>query len=353
MILPARSHPDVCIYGVAARDKTRAQAYAEQYDIPRTYASYRELIEDPCIDVVYIALPNSHHYEWAHDALHAGKHLLLEKPSTSNSAEAQALLSRPSSHTPLSPVILEAFHYRFHPAWQKFLSIVHDPQLGASVAKVECNSYLWRGAFPQDDIRFSLALSGGCVMDFATYCLSCVRDVTRDPSPVVESVKFRTQDTAQGGSDQIDEAVWIQLRSASGTEVSIEADMAKKGDLPFLPATWCQNWPSFGWPKCVVKLSEMPVDGQQDGAQISETHCIQRTVTLWNLVFLHLWHTIEVSDQHVIRKESQVIRTWEVKKTIKAYEPPGESKSRNPGCELWSTYRYQYETPEANVFSIR
>jgi predicted dehydrogenase len=79
------------------------------------------LINDPSIDCIYNPLPNGLRYRWRLAALKAGKHV-LEKPSASNAEEARALFNHPLLQAPNSPVVVEANHYRFHPAWHLFNS---------------------------------------------------------------------------------------------------------------------------------------------------------------------------------------------------------------------------------------
>ncbi|ORY59200.1 uncharacterized protein BCR38DRAFT_460526 [Pseudomassariella vexata] len=109
VINPAHSHPDIIIAAVAARDKTKAEAFAKKWDIPIVHKSYDDLLADPSID-----------------ALERGKHVLLEKPSTSNTEEARILFESPLLKQGSAPVLLEAFHYRFHPAFEVFKSLVGD-----------------------------------------------------------------------------------------------------------------------------------------------------------------------------------------------------------------------------------
>lgn len=82
------------LYGIASRDATTAQKAAKQYHFTRAYGSYQELLDDPDVDIVYISTPNGLHYEWASKALTAKKHVLLEKPFTSNAAEAKRLVQQ-------------------------------------------------------------------------------------------------------------------------------------------------------------------------------------------------------------------------------------------------------------------
>ena len=78
---------------------------------------------------MYIPLLNGLHYEWAAAALRAGKHVLCEKPLTSNAAEARSL-SRLAQAQGL--VLFEAFHYRYHPLTERVRSLVGaGSELGA------------------------------------------------------------------------------------------------------------------------------------------------------------------------------------------------------------------------------
>lgn len=91
IISAAKSHPDIIVSCVAARDKTRAQAYAKTHGIPHVFSNYQELLDDPGLNAVYNGLPNGLHFEWSMKAVKAGKHVLLEKPSVSNQEEAKTL----------------------------------------------------------------------------------------------------------------------------------------------------------------------------------------------------------------------------------------------------------------------
>jgi predicted dehydrogenase len=71
-----------------------------------------------------VPLPNSLHYERAVNSIKAGKHVLLEKPSVSNSIEVEILFNLPELSQPNGPVILEAAHFRFHLTWSLFMSHV-------------------------------------------------------------------------------------------------------------------------------------------------------------------------------------------------------------------------------------
>ena len=81
------------VYAIASRDKSKAKKAALQFDIPTYYGGYQELLDDTTVEAVYIPLPNHLHVEWAIKAIHAGKHVLVEKPIALSSAEAQELVN--------------------------------------------------------------------------------------------------------------------------------------------------------------------------------------------------------------------------------------------------------------------
>ena len=140
---------------MAARDVERAKAFAAKHGILRTYDSYAALLADPEIDAVYIPLPNGLHGEWAIAAMNAGKHVLCEKPIAANAQEAQAM-ARTAEET--GRVLMEAFHYRYHPLAQRIADIAASGELG----KIEHIYSTMCFPLPVfSDIRYRFDLAGG------------------------------------------------------------------------------------------------------------------------------------------------------------------------------------------------
>ena len=79
---------DVRNYAIASRDIEKARKFAEENGFTKAYGSYDELLSDPAVDLVYIALPHSHHHEWTIKALNAGKNVLCEKAFSVNAVSA-------------------------------------------------------------------------------------------------------------------------------------------------------------------------------------------------------------------------------------------------------------------------
>jgi predicted dehydrogenase len=169
LVRPARQVPDATVVAVAARDPARAQAFASKQGIARVHPSYDALLADPEIDAVYNPLPNSLHCEWSIKALQAGKHVLCEKPIAANAAEAERMAGAARE---TGKVLVEAFHWRYHPLAARLREIIDRGEIG-TVRHVEthfCIPMLIPG-----DIRYRLDLAGGATMDTGCYAISILR----------------------------------------------------------------------------------------------------------------------------------------------------------------------------------
>jgi predicted dehydrogenase len=157
------------VAAVAARDRRRAEAFAARHGVPAVHDSYASLLADPSIDAVYIPLPNGLHAQWTLAALKAGKHVLCEKPFTSNAAQAREVAAA-ADGTGL--VVMEAFHYRYHPLARRMAEIVHGGELGR-VQRVETAMCFPLPRF--SDIRYDFSLAGGALMDAGCYAVHALR----------------------------------------------------------------------------------------------------------------------------------------------------------------------------------
>ncbi len=218
LIKPASELPEVEILAVAARDPARATEFAKKHRILKTHTSYQALIHDAEIDAVYIPLPNSLHCEWTLKALNAGKHVLCEKPIASNAAEAERML-KTAEDTGL--VLMEAFHYRYHPLATRMKEIVDSGELGR-VSHIEaklCFPLLNRG-----DIRYSWPLSGGALMDAGCYPINIVRYLA-GAEPEVVSAQAKLM------SDKVDRAMTAEFRFADGRTGRVHCSMLSRSLL--------------------------------------------------------------------------------------------------------------------------
>src|SRR5262245_32743670 len=121
LVRPARIVRGVRVAAVAARDPARARAYALKWGVARVHPDYAAVLADPDLDAIYVPLPNALHASWTLQAIAAGKHVLCEKPFTSNAAEAERV-AEASAGSGL--VVMEAFHYRYHPLMRRVLTLL-------------------------------------------------------------------------------------------------------------------------------------------------------------------------------------------------------------------------------------
>lgn len=157
------------LVAIAARDAGRAAAFAAEHGVERTVASYAELVADPEVDVVYNPLPNGLHGPWNLRAIAAGKTVLSEKPFASNAIEAREV--RAAAET-AGVTVVEAFHYLHHPVMQRVMNVVDSGEIG-EVRGVEAVFAV--PAPPDTDVRWSLPLAGGALMDLGCYSLHAHR----------------------------------------------------------------------------------------------------------------------------------------------------------------------------------
>jgi predicted dehydrogenase len=212
LINPARGHAEVVVAAVAARDVSRAQAFAAKHGIARVHDSYEALIADPDLDAVYNPLPNGLHGRWTRAALTAGKHVLCEKPFTANAAEAREIAELAGKS---DRVVMEAFHYRYHPLTLRAEQIIASGELG-KLQRVEAALCFLLPKF--SDIRYDYSLAGGATMDVGCYVVNMVR-AFGGSTPEVVSAQAKLRDP------QVDRAMTAQLRFASGHTGRVRCSM--------------------------------------------------------------------------------------------------------------------------------
>jgi predicted dehydrogenase len=174
------------INAIASRNIKKARKAAEKLKIPSTYGSYEELMEDNGIDAVYIPLPNHLHIEWAIRALHAGKHVLCEKPIGLNANDAARLLKTARNLPQLN--VMEAFMYRFHPRWQKVKMWLENERIGKLI---NIHSVFTYYNVDPENIRNKPEIGGGGLLDIGCYCISLSRFIFNDePRRVCATMQY-------------------------------------------------------------------------------------------------------------------------------------------------------------------
>ena len=159
---------------IASRDPERALRFAGDWGFANTFATYDALLADPDVDGVYICLPNSLHHHWTMRSLAAGKHVICEKPYSTDPTEVDAAHDRADA---AGLVLTEGFMWRHGPHAQRFVEEL--PRIGDLRTIRSTFSF---NIASETDIRLSRELAGGSLMDVGTYCVSASRLIAgREP----------------------------------------------------------------------------------------------------------------------------------------------------------------------------
>jgi xylose dehydrogenase (NAD/NADP) len=186
--LLAQRSPAWDFAAVASRDRARADAYAAEWGIARAHGSYDELLADPQLDAVYIALPNALHHEWTLRALAAGKHVLCEKPYTRRPADVEEAWGEAERR---GLVLMEAYMWRHAPQTALMLELL--PRIGELRS---LRSTFWFRLERDGDVRLDPALGGGSLLDVGCYCVGALRLLAGEPERV-----YGERTVGRGGVD--------------------------------------------------------------------------------------------------------------------------------------------------------
>jgi len=210
LIDPLNESPRSELVGVASRNLEKAQAYAQEKEIPKAYHSYEALLADPEIDVIYNPLPNGLHCEWTVKAAEAGKHVLCEKPLVLTLAELEQVETAAKSN---GVTVFEAFMYLHHPQTHQIQEIVQSGKLGQLQL---INSWFAFYLADSSNVRFDPNLGGGSMWDVGVYPNS-LAIVMAQVGPPVEVWATQTVDDATG----IDVGLQAHLRFSNGVIAQI------------------------------------------------------------------------------------------------------------------------------------
>ena len=206
LLAGARASDDVRAVAVCSRDLARSKSFAARHGIDAAYGSYEELLADPDVDAVYIPLPNALHHEWTMHALRAGKHVLVEKPYSTDSAHVNEAYDLAESS---GLVLMEGFMWRHGPAARLIRQLL--PEVGAVRTIRTSFSFVIEDHV---DVRMDLSLAGGSLMDVGCYTVSGARLVAGEEP-------MRVSGVAQWAPSGVDMHFHGQLEFSSGVVAQI------------------------------------------------------------------------------------------------------------------------------------
>lgn len=150
------------IYAVASRSLEKAENFAKQYQIPKAYGSYQEMLMDSYVDLVYVATPHSHHYEHVKMCLEHGKHVLCEKAFMINSSQAKDVVGIARKKKLL---LAEAIWTRYMPSRTLIREAVDSGIIGEVTSLTANLGY----AIGNKERLVRSDLGGGALLDLGVY----------------------------------------------------------------------------------------------------------------------------------------------------------------------------------------
>ena len=180
-----REMENVQAWAVASRERERAEEFARTYGIERAYGSYEELVEDPAVDLIYVATPHSHHAEHCLLCIEHGKPVLCEKAFTANAAQARQVLARAEER---GVFLTEAIWTRYMPSRRMIDDLIGEGALGEVVSLTANLGY------PLTHVERIMepALAGGALLDIGIYPLNFASMVLGDEVEDVTSACVKT-----------------------------------------------------------------------------------------------------------------------------------------------------------------
>lgn len=176
-----QNHPNFQLVTFAGRDFNKTKDIAKLFDCHPS-KSYEDLINRNDIDLVYIPLPNSLHFEWVMKALSSKKHVMCEKSLGCTYDEVHTMVLEAKKH---SKLLIENFQFRFHSQHEYVKKILSNGLIG----EVRCfrSSFGFPPFADSDNIRYQASLGGGALLDAGAYTLKAVDFMLGDDFQVVSS----------------------------------------------------------------------------------------------------------------------------------------------------------------------
>ncbi len=174
------------VYAAANPNEISLKKFAAEKNIKHLFTNPDEMIQDPNIDIIYIATPHTFHYDYIKKALKAGKHVFCEKAITVNADQFDEVekLAK-DKHLILS----EVFTLYHMPIYQKVKKLIRDGKLG-QIKLVQVNFGSLKDYDPNNRF-FNKDLAGGALLDIGGYATAFARMfLSKQPESILTTVKF-------------------------------------------------------------------------------------------------------------------------------------------------------------------
>ena len=195
--------PNAILYAAASRQLKKAEDFVLQFGFKKAYGSYKEMVDDQKVHIVYIATPHSFHLNHALLCLNAKKAVLCEKAFAINQREVLQMITAAKKN---KTFLMEAFWTRFNPAFLKVLEIIASKELG-ELKQVKCD-FKFFAAFDSQHRIFKNSLGGGSLLDIGIYPVFTALMTLGKPDNILLDVEL--------GKTGVDENIEILFKYNNG-----------------------------------------------------------------------------------------------------------------------------------------
>ncbi|MDX1753558.1 MAG: Gfo/Idh/MocA family oxidoreductase [Salinimicrobium sediminis] len=206
---------DAELYAIASRNHERAAAFAEEMGIKKFYSSYETMLEDPAVDIIYVATPHSFHHPHTLLCLNAGKPVLCEKPFALNRQEVEEMIVAARKR---NVFLMEAMWTIFLPHIGYVKEIIDSGKFGK--VKTLKADFGFDTPFDAEGRLFLKSLGGGSLMDIGIYPVFLALHLLGTP----EEIKA----TAKLGKTGIDERCDIIFKYSGDTTALLKSSIIEK-----------------------------------------------------------------------------------------------------------------------------
>ena len=204
------------VVALVSGHRDKAEQQAAEYNVPAkniySYQNFDEISNNPDIDAVYIALPNSMHAEYTIRAANAGKHVLCEKPMATSVKDSQAMINACKAANKL---LMIAYRCQYEPTNLRAIELIRSGALGKIQAIESANGFVES----KGEGRLNRKLAGGGpLMDVGIYSLNACRYLTGEEPVKLEA--YSSVIDQDGRFDEVEENVGWTMRFPSGIVAS-------------------------------------------------------------------------------------------------------------------------------------
>ena len=218
--------PNAKLYAAASRDLQKAIDYKNEYGFEVAYGSYTEMVNDPKVDVVYIATPHAYHREHSILCMNHKKAVLCEKAFAINKNEVLEMIACAKEN---NTFLMEAFWTMFQPSFKKAMEILQSGELGK--LQMVRSDFAFNAPFIEEKRLYNVNLGGGSLLDIGLYPVFAALTSLGKPETIKTLAHF--------SSTGIEESISMIFKYPGGEMANLASSFASHS--PTQTEYWCEN----------------------------------------------------------------------------------------------------------------